>query len=314
VAQHSSGDLNADRRYGYALSLMEEGDFAAAADLLRQTMDLVQYWVPGWFALGEAEEKNGNIPGSITAFAKALALDQTDNLGAGVRLARLGAVPASGAMTESFVASLFDQYAGHFDDHLVKALDYRGPDIIVAAIAECCINLGREFHFDCALDIGCGTGLMAKAIWRHVDSMSGIDISPLMVQKALASGMYHPDHLHVGDIVEYLRGLSGPRFDLLMAADVLVYLGELRPLFDAAFGAMSPDGIFAFTVQSCDGAAFRIGDDLRYHHSESYVREIAARAGLRIRTIAPCMTRLDAGKPVPGLVAVMDRHDADHTF
>jgi predicted TPR repeat methyltransferase len=312
MTSHASGDLNADRRYGYALGLMEDSDYAAAADLLRQTIDIVPAWIPAWFALGEAEEKNGNRAESIAAFQKALTLDPTDTLGAGVRLARLGAIPASGAMTGSFVASLFDQYTGRFDDHLVKALDYRGPEIIVAALTECCATLKRAFHFDSALDIGCGTGLMAKAIWQQVDSMSGIDLSPLMVQKALESGLYHADHLHVGDSVAYLKGLNGQQFDLLMAADVLVYVGDLAPLFTGAFKAMTPDGLLAFTVQSCDGDSFRIGDDLRYHHSERYLRTVAEQAGLRMRLLEPCTTRLDGGKPVAGFVVVMDRHDADH--
>jgi predicted TPR repeat methyltransferase len=298
----TSGDAIADRRHAYGEACLKDGDVTAAIDLFSQSVEAAPNWAAGWFSLGDAHEKAGENRNAIRAFQTALALDEDDLLGSGVRLARLG---AGGEMSGSYIAALFDDYADRFDTHLVDKLAYRGPEIIVAAIEKACAGSGREHHFDLALDIGCGTGLMAKAIWKSVDSMHGIDISPRMIEKARASGAYHHDHLHVGDATAFLKEAQAASFDLLMAADVLVYMGDLKPLFKVAAQALAQQGLFAFTVQSQAGDGFSLGEDLRYHHSESYLRDIASDANIDVVHLSPCITRRDAGRDVPGLVAVL---------
>ena len=46
----SSGDLVADRRYKWALDRAAKGDFAGAADILAQTVELVPGFATAWFA------------------------------------------------------------------------------------------------------------------------------------------------------------------------------------------------------------------------------------------------------------------------
>ncbi len=41
---HSSGDLIADRRYEFAASYAESGDFTAAADIFEQVVERVENW------------------------------------------------------------------------------------------------------------------------------------------------------------------------------------------------------------------------------------------------------------------------------
>ncbi len=307
MTPHSSGDLNADRRYGYAQDLLKEHDFFAAADLFRQVLELAPEWAPAWFGLGDALEQLGEVPEAIVAFHRAL--PPADALGAGVRLARLGV--AGVGMTPGYVAALFDEYADRFDDHLVKALNYRGPQIVVAALETVCAANARAFHFDRAADLGCGTGLMAAAIWKHVDSMHGVDLSPAMIARARHSGFYSEDEPNCGDLMDYLASQEGGTFDLLMAADVLVYLSDLSPVFNATRRVMDVHGLFAFTVQSLAGEGYVLGADLRYHHSEAYVRAVAKSCELSVRLLAPCVTRQDAGKPVDGFVVVVNRIPAN---
>ena len=49
----SSGNLQTDRRYEYACSLAEDGDLAAAIDLLEQTLSLNPHWSVLHFTLGK---------------------------------------------------------------------------------------------------------------------------------------------------------------------------------------------------------------------------------------------------------------------
>jgi predicted TPR repeat methyltransferase len=301
----SSGDLMADRRLAMAEAYLAEGDATAATDLLRQAMEIAPAWTAGWFRLGEMEETSANAPAAIEAFGRALALDPDDALGAGIRLARLGARPADTAMSPRFVAALFDQYADRFDDHLVNALGYSGPAIIADAIRQACAAAGRPFHFDAALDVGCGTGLMARAIRRHVDAMHGVDLSEAMIRKAAASGCYHADHLHVAEATAHLAACLPGSFDLIVAADVLVYMSDLSQIVRLAAEALEPMGLFAFTFQVKSGGGVALGEDLRYHHGEVHLRECAEKAGLARVHAEPCITRHDGGRPVAGMVMVL---------
>ena len=64
----------------------------------------------------------------------ALKLDPEDRAGAALKLALIGAAPASAAPPSAFVETLFDQYAEKFDKALVETLDYRVPELLAEAI------------------------------------------------------------------------------------------------------------------------------------------------------------------------------------
>lgn len=300
----SSGDLIADRRYGWAQGLVEEGDFAAAADLLAEVTDLVPGWAAGWFALAGAREKTGNSDGAREALERCAALDPDDVFAARLHLARLGEAFGPPEMSAAYVRGLFDQYAAGFDDHLTGALQYRGPQILHAAIRAACSDIGRKPHFSQVFDLGCGTGLMARALKGEADLIAGVDLSPRMVALAGATGLY--GELVTGDVVDFLRGQTA-RADLIVAADVLVYLGDLAPLMAASVATLADDGLVAFTVQRQDEPGYRLGPDMRWHHSAGYIADIAAANGLKPVICDAVSTRHDEGRPVPGLVVVLTR-------
>jgi predicted TPR repeat methyltransferase len=76
-------------------------------------------------------------------------------------------------------------------------------------------------------------------------------------------------------------------------------------------GALGPGGLFAFTAQATPGPGFRLGEDMRFHHSEAYLRATAAEAGLAVSLLEPAATRLDRGEPVPGFVVVLARSGSE---
>lgn len=102
-------------------------------------------------------------------------------------------------------------------------------------------------------DLGCGTGLMGPLLRPDCGRLVGVDLSAGMCDKARARGCY--DSVHVCELVEWLQALAtgggdasscggggGRGFDLLVAADVLVYIGDLQPLLAAAGDACSASG------------------------------------------------------------------------
>ena len=308
----SSGDLLADRRYAYAKSSFDEADWVAAADLARQALELAPNFTAAWFLLGEAcaEIAVGRNAGTarteaVAAFATARRLDPEDVLGAGLRLALLGEADQHGAMSPAYVRSLFDEYAIRFDRHLRQGLRYRAPELLHGAVRRAC-SLGlRPFRFESMLDLGCGTGLAAEVFREECRSIAGIDLSPAMVRKAEAKRVY--DEVSVGDLVAWLSGRPPGEADLVVAADVFVYMADLQPVFEAAARALARDGLLAFTVQAHAGEGVVLGEDHRYAHGEGYLRSLAAAASLDPVIVDAASTRQDRGRDVPGLLMVLRR-------
>jgi predicted TPR repeat methyltransferase len=299
----SSGDLLADRRFGHAQAAFEAGDHAAAADLAAQVLELVPRFAPAHALLGRARLALGEPEAAIAALRLALAIEPDDALGVGLDLARLGALAAEAAIAPAYVRALFDEYAPRFDKHLVRNLDYRGPELIAAALRRTCALRGRAFRFRRVLDLGCGTGLAATALAGRAETVEGVDLSPRMLAKAKKTHLY--DRLHEGDLVGFLDRCEEGSADLLVAVDVFVYMASLAPAFRAARRVLARDGLFAFSVQAHDGDGFALGDDGRYAHGEAYLRRLAGEGGLAVALLEEASTRQDRGEDVPGLVAVL---------
>jgi predicted TPR repeat methyltransferase len=300
-----SGDLLADRRYAWAEGALDDGDHLGAADLAGQIVAMAPDFAAGWLLLGRAEHALGHSDAAAEAFRRALALDPDDVLGAGLWLAQMGEIGALGAMTPAYVQALFDGYAVRFERHLVQSLGYRGPALLHDAVRRARSRQLRNFHFASALDLGCGTGLAGEAFRPQCVSLAGVDLSPEMVRKAARKRLY--DTLDTGDAVEWLSGRPAGSADLVIAADVMIYIGDLAPVFAAAARALGEHGLFALTVQAHAGEGVVLGADARYAHGAPYLQAVSAQAGFDPVIIEDGSIRQDRGVDVPGLVLVLSK-------
>ncbi|MBC8130071.1 MAG: methyltransferase domain-containing protein [Rhizobiaceae bacterium] len=296
-----SGDGRADRRSDYAASYAEAGDLTAAADLMRQALELRPLWIAGWTLLGGYRERGGDTASAIDAYRRALSLDPADGQGAALKLASLGVAAVPTSAPPAFVKGLFDQYADRFETSLVAELGYAGPDLLMTDILRL---TGPSRRFVHALDLGCGTGLMGERLRPFADRLTGVDLSPAMIEKARRKAIY--DRLDVGDILDAEAGDLAP--DLVTAADVLIYVGDLGPVASRVAALVAPSGLFAFTVERHDGdAPFVVGPSLRYRHSRAGAIAPAEAAGFALKSEAPLVLRQDRGEPVEGLAFVFER-------
>lgn len=296
----ASGDLAADRRLEWALASAREGDHAGAADLAAQALERAPGFAAAWFALGEAREALGERAQAGEAYARALALRPDDPFGAGARAARLSGATPDG-LAPAYVRGLFDDYAQRFDAHLTGTLAYRGPAMLREAVIA---QAPRRFAH--ALDLGCGTGLSGEAFRDLCDHLEGCDLSGAMIAKARAKGIY--DRLETEDLTAFLARRAAGSCDLVLAADVFVYLGDLGPIFAGVSRALAPGGVFAFTTQAISdgGPHWRLLDDLRFGHSPAYLARALGAAGFSAR-IEAVSTRRDRGADVPGQLVVATR-------
>ncbi len=297
----ASGDLIAERRFAYAKAAREEGDWSAAAELFEQALERAPNWAAAWFALGEAREKLGDLDAAAQAFRMSLVANPADAQGARARLALIGRGEAPGSLSPAYVARLFDDYAPRFDKHLIEDLGYRAP----ALIAEALSTVAPDRRFASALDLGCGTGLMGEALQGRIGHLTGVDLSAAMIAKARDRGVY--DRLVVADAAGMLGREPPGSADLIVAADALVYIGDLAPLFAALARGLASDGLFAFSVETGEGDGFKLEPTMRFAHSRSYVEATAREVGLQPLLVQSASTRREGGADAPGLICVFER-------
>jgi predicted TPR repeat methyltransferase len=300
----SSGDLIADRRFDFARDLQSRGDVLAAADVMEQALELAPGFASGWFALGEMREELNQNDAAIEAYRRACACDSEDRHGAKLRLIRLGAEPVT-EMSPAYVRALFDQYAPKFETALRDNLKYCGPEILLKAVCAVRHRRDQPIFFKRAIDLGCGTGLAGRAFASIADAIDGFDLSPGMIEQARHTQLYR--RLEVADIVQALAGEADASADLILAADVLVYVGDLAPLLAQVARVLTVGGLVAFTVEAHAGDGFTLGGGLRYAHGKPYLHAAIAAANLTVLELGEVSTRTDGGAPVPGFVVVAEK-------
>jgi predicted TPR repeat methyltransferase len=239
-------------------------------------------------------EAAGDTGAALTHYGEALRLNPADTAAAYQRAALRGEA-APDAAPADYVAQLFDQYADSFDAHLTEDLGYRVPQLLRALLD----GLGEPRSGMRVLDLGCGTGLSGLAFRDCAAHLAGVDLSPRMIERARARGVY--DELAVGEVVGALRAREA-HWDLLIAADVFVYLGDLAAVLRAAARSLRPGGRLLFSVEAFEEAHYGLRAAGRYAHSAGYVRDLAEAAGLRVDSERAAVLRRNFGADVQGLL------------
>ena len=235
----------------------------------------------------------------------------------------------SAALPSGYVRALFDQYADRFDEALLTGLEYRAPEMIRALLEPIVLEQEIAPRSLDALDLGCGTGLGGEPVRPWSRRLVGVDLSPGMIEKARERGIY--DDLRVADLVATLSA-DRAQWDLIVACDTLVYVGDLRSVFAFAFQALRPGGWLIATVEApeeresasterpSEGSAWReisstesasteieLKKTRRFGHSERYLRKLADEVGYRWRGVVRGGLRREQGTPVEGIGFALER-------
>ncbi|WP_454760674.1 methyltransferase domain-containing protein [Caulobacter segnis] len=195
----------------------------------------------------------------------------------------------------SYVEALFDGFAERFDHQLVDMLGYEAPALLADMVAS------HRQQFDRILDLGCGTGLAGPHLKRFGGRLTGVDLSSGMLAKAAERGGYYA--LVQDEAVAFLESNSGA-FDLIVSADVLIYFGDLAPLFAAAAAALPSGGLMAFSTElGQDG--WTLLPSARYAHGDAYVR--ASASGFRIVERLETPLRREGADVTVGCLYLLER-------
>jgi predicted TPR repeat methyltransferase len=322
-------------------ALLAAGDTHGALEEAREARALYPNIAPVLVALGRALLAAGQLPTAIAELHRALRLDPENaaarralaqawleageadramealqDVEAAELTARARAMLAAPRSDPGYVRHLFDQFSANYDTHMRGHLRHVAPEILLGlaemvmpgragASARAGATIGKSLK---VLDLGCGTGLAGEVFRPLAARLDGIDLSPAMIDKARGRGLY--DTLAVADLESALAapGMVGllSAYDLILAADTLVYLGDLSAVFRSAAARLAPGGFFLFTVEKAQ-SGFELGPKRRWRHGESYLREMAQNAGLEVAGLLEAAPRHEAGLPVAGYAVALAR-------
>jgi len=258
-------------------------------------------------------EKTGNRDKAAALYRTCLEIDPEDRCGASVRLASMELGDAPQKAPDAYVATLFDQHAEDFDDILTGQLGYAVPMQLADILAA-----DPDARFVRMLDLGCGTGLSGMTLGPLCKHATGVDISEKMVDQADERAVY--DALFVNEAVHFLEEWQKAReqagtddyapFDLIVATDVLPYMGALEPLFAGVAANTNPGACFAFSSETMReealaGKPWRVTPNQRFAHSAAYLKSLLEEHGFdRITAFEPITVRSEEGEPIPGWLVV----------
>lgn len=256
---------------------------------------------------------------------------------------------------EEYVRKLFDDYSESFEASL-NNLDYRAPQLIMESLSSSLRDspavvvdlgcgtglLGPLFTQDATL-IGVDLsskmlyeaekkakydylvdGDIVKFLWLMKDLMIDRQFAPL---KAVPRRKFSGSSIKSLEVLEQQGGLddtfpltreSSRGTVLYAAADVLVYIGDLKPLFDALAAVVRKGDSVVFTIENADairglknkGAGWVLQSTGRYAHHLAYIEAVLAqdpcKDRLNLVSVVPVVPRRELDRDIQGYLIILD--------
>jgi predicted TPR repeat methyltransferase len=294
--------LEKDPSYKYACNNLgniyrDLGDDGKALEYFHRAVEADKKFADPYYNMGNIYRDLGKNSKAADCYRKSLKFDPANESAAHLLAAISGEQPEHAPKT--YIAELFDEYSSFFDSDLVESLEYRAPEFLSDELKKAC----PERIFSNAIDLGCGTGLSGKAFKNVCKKLTGVDLSEGMLEKAETKAIYNC--LRKGDITSFLES-TPEQYDLFIAADAIIYSGNLEPLFSAVKKRAMNRAVFIFSLEAGDSENYRLQESGRYCHSAEYVISLTERSGLKIKHFREAKLRKELGKWVKGQIFVLE--------
>ena len=287
----------ADPRFNLGVVLSQAGRVQEAIDVVLEGLSIEPENAAMHEKLGDLQRHAGRLDLAADAFEQALTCDpERGYLEHLVHAYRGDEVDTA---SSDYVRFLFDNFAEDYDDRLTGVLGYRVPQVLRELLDT---HVGTDVRFERGLDLGCGTGLSGKAFHDIVETLDGVDLSSNMLERARKLDLY--SSLTEAGIEEYLAE-SGDTFDLFVAADVFVYVGDLADTFRLMRERADEGAVVLFTTERGDADDFTLQKTGRYRHSADYLEGLAGASGFRMLHRSDADLRSENGEPVGGFRCLM---------
>lgn len=298
VARKAATDIETESTYSVGKTALIHGRFDVAIRCYKKILDLDPDYDDAIWGLAEANYGNRALKEALKWY-RTYSDKYPDDHEARHMVAALGDGPKPSRASDDYVRETFDHFAEDFDKQLLEDLEYRAPKLIHGLFRD--VGGDAPGNLD-ILDAGCGTGLVGLDFRQYARTLVGVDLSPEMLKLAKAREIY--DDLREEELAACMCGLP-ERFDLIAAADVFCYIGDLAETLSAAKIALKPGGILIFSVEAQSKRGFTLTGSGRYAHKPAYVQKSAKTAGFsEIRGRADTL-RMEYGEPVAGYLTAL---------
>ncbi|NVK43967.1 MAG: tetratricopeptide repeat protein [Oceanospirillaceae bacterium] len=288
----SSAEQDFDWLCEYVLVLLLQGDESKALAMADQVPD-----ADSLMGLADYVAEAGYAERATPLYRRVLQLEPGNSVARHL-LASLAGESLRQAPRQ-YVEALYDRHAGEFEQRLVGCLGYCAPEMMAQALGAIATD-----RLDAALDLGCGSGLLGQALTRSFPTLAidGIDLSSRMLDEARAKHCYR-GLLH-GDAVSQMAQLPASGYQLIASADMLIYLGDLEPLFEAALRCLAPGGLIAVTVEAGSEDQPQLQPSGRFRHSGGYLKHLVAGHKLQLRLLERFELRQEHDEMIDGLMLI----------
>jgi predicted TPR repeat methyltransferase len=290
-----------DALANHATALLEMGQAERALPELERAVAIDPRHFVSWHSRANTLIALNRPLEALECYARALEIDPANQLAmenrdnALFQLGRLKRCPTG------FMRTLFDQFSSHYDGTMLEKLQYRAH-LHLRELADRALT--KPTGPLRVLDLGCGTGLAGIAFRDFAGGgpIDAVDLAPKMLEAAKARGIYR--NLMLGDLEAELFALTS-QYDLILAADTMIYLGDLSRTFAGVSKRLDPNGHYLFAVESLDGEGWEQTPQNRFRHSQNYLRSEADLAGLEVIAIDPCVLRNEHDVAVGGFAVAL---------
>ncbi len=292
-------DINVQFRVGMAL--LETADFATA----RLVFDRMLAQRPHDAALLRGRLRallgSGEQSLAIEDARMLIALEPDSSINLFYAELAQGKTPAT--QPAAMIEGLFNDYAARYDKHLVVDMKYQLPNEVAQAILQWHPDRKSDI-----LDLGCGTGLLGACLGPIEGVLVGVDLSKDMLEQASKHGVY--DRFHVVNVLDALQATPADLYHVIVALEVLIYVGSLDSVIPNAFRVLLPGGRFVFSCEyfpeneRLSEKHYALQNTFRFTHQLSYVEKLLNLAGFVEIEVRDLCIRYEAGKPVTGFLVV----------
>ena len=294
---HLKSNKDIDTYYNIGVCYLYLGRYNDCTDYLFHVIKRDPKHYESLINLGAAFLQKGHIDSACDYYQRAQSIKPTPSvqyiLNALEKKQEVSSVPPE------YVTDLFNNYAFHYDNHLVDVLDYQVPKRL-RSILPALLNLSPN-SLDC-LDLGCGTGLAAEAIFPFKKHLTGIDLSPNMIEQANKKDIY--DRLICQDILlpisEYLN-----QIDLVLTADTLPYFGDLNPIFSLVRTYLKPESHWIFTIETTHKDSHILNQSARFSHNPNTIKHLSESHDFVIFHSENIQLRTQQNQYIEGMVFIL---------